>query len=225
MLRTISAIRLSRILIVAPCRGNLRREAGSFVESVGSGPFVLAWDGWLPSSFYMLRSIFFDFFGTLVDYSPSRREQGYDVSHGILRDAGASHGYEEFLDLWCEVSDEFELKCAGTHQEFSMHQLGHAFLARALGSRPSDQITSRFVDAYLAEWNKGVRYLPGLRDFLVRLSGEFRLGMISNTSDSALVHEHLRQLGVADLFSVTVTSVEYGFRKPHAGIFQHAMQR
>jgi HAD superfamily hydrolase (TIGR01549 family) len=145
------------------------------------------------------------------------------VSHQILREAGAPHGYEEFLDLWCEVSDEFDSKSSANLQEHSMEALGNAFLTRALGSTPAAHVTSRFVDAYLAEWSKGVVYLRGLREFLIRLSGQYRLGLISNTSDSQHVREHLGQLGVTDLFDVTVTSLEYGLRKPHPGIFQHAM--
>jgi putative hydrolase of the HAD superfamily len=170
----------------------------------------------------MAQHIFFDFFGTLVSYSPSRRDQGYDVSHRVLQEAGAPLGYDEFLDLWCEVSDEFELKFAPTQQEFSMIQLGDAFLQRALRRAPSSEVTTRFVEAYLSEWNKGVHYLPGLREFLVRLSHRYGLAVITNTSDSQIIHAHLRQMGVDDLFGAVVTSVEFGFRKPHPGIFRHA---
>ena len=171
----------------------------------------------------MARFIFFDFFGTLVSYSPSRREQGYKVSYRVLKEAGGPQEYEEFLDLWCEVSDEFDLQAANSHKEFSMHAVGNAFLQRALGRAPSEQLTASFVDAYLAEWNKGVRYLPGLREFLSRLSDCHTLALITNTSDSQLISAHLNQIGVRDLFRAVVTSVEYGSGKPHPGIFQHAM--
>jgi putative hydrolase of the HAD superfamily len=171
----------------------------------------------------MAHYIFFDFFGTLVSYSPSRREQGYEISHRVLQEAGGPQEYEEFLDLWCEVSDEFDLKSATAHQEFSMNEIDNTFLLRALGNRPSERLTARFVDSYLMEWNKGVRYLPGLPEFLSRLSDRYGLALITNTSDSDLISAHLRQIGVGNLFRVVVTSVEYGFRKPHPGIFQHAM--
>jgi len=38
--------------------------------------------------------VLFDFFGTLVEYSPSRTDQGYDRSFSLLRDAGLRLGYE-----------------------------------------------------------------------------------------------------------------------------------
>jgi putative hydrolase of the HAD superfamily len=170
-----------------------------------------------------MEHIFFDFFGTLVSYSPNLRDQRYEISHQTLCEAGACHDYEEFLDLWCAVSDEFEAKAAQSRQEYSMLDVGSAFLRRALGDPPSDRLTSRFVGAYLAEWNKGVHYLPGLREFLARLLRRYRLAVITNTSDSEIIHTHLRQMGVDDLFPTVVTSIEYGFRKPHAGIFKHAM--
>ena|SRR5688572_4665779 len=111
----------------------------------------------------MLNHIFFDFFGTLVAYSPSRRDQGYSISHKILKDAGATHSYDEFLDLWCMVSEEFDAESAKTHREYSMMEVGEAFLQRMFG-QPHAQLTPRFVNAYLVEWNKGVHYFPGLSE-------------------------------------------------------------
>src|SRR5262245_59958259 len=121
----------------------------------------------------MLNHIFFDFFGTLVAYSPSRRDQGYSISHKILNDAGATHSYDEFLDLWCMVCEEFDATSAKTHREYSMMEVGEAFLHRAFGQQPRAKLTSRFVDVYLAEWSKGVHYLPGLSEFIERLSKRY----------------------------------------------------
>ena len=172
----------------------------------------------------MLNHIFFDFFGTLVAYSPSRRDQGYSISHKILKDAGATHSYDEFLDLWCIVSEEFDTSAEKTHREFSMMEVGEAFLQRMFEQQPQAELTSRFVNAYLAEWNKGVRYLPDLSKFVERMSKRYRLGVITNTSDSEIVLNHLEQTGVRGLFDVVVTSVEFGLRKPHPDIFHFAMR-
>jgi putative hydrolase of the HAD superfamily len=141
-----------------------------------------------------------------------------------LKDAGATHSYDEFLDLWCMVSEEFDAKSAKTHREYSMIEIGEAFLQRAFGQEPQAQLTSQFVNAYLAEWNKGVRYLPGLSKFLKRLSRRYTLGLITNTSDSDFVMDHLQRIGVRGLFGAVVTSVDFGLRKPHPDIFHFAME-
>jgi putative hydrolase of the HAD superfamily len=143
----------------------------------------------------MLKHIFFDFFGTLVAYSPSRRDQGYSISHKILKDAGARHSYDEFLDLWCIVSEEFDANSAATDREYSIMEVGEVFLRRTFGQQPQAQLTSRFVSAYLAEWNKGVHYLPNLPGFVERLSKRYTLGVITNTSDSEIVMDHLERTG------------------------------
>lgn len=98
----------------------------------------------------MASHVLFDFFGTLVEYSPSRTDQGYDRSFSLLRGAGFRGGYEEFLSLWSRVSSEFDRVAESSHREFSMDELVESFLERALGSAPAG-LTTRFVEAYLAE--------------------------------------------------------------------------
>ena len=38
----------------------------------------------------MIRSVLFDFFGTLVEYSPSRRSQGYETTYVSLQPGSLS---------------------------------------------------------------------------------------------------------------------------------------
>jgi len=171
----------------------------------------------------LITHILFDFFGTLVDYSPSRTEQGYERSFSLLQVAGARLDYEAFLSLWSAVSEEFDEVAKRTCREFSMIELGSAFLQRVVDS-PTDAFVRDFVQTYLAEWNKGVQYLDGLPEMIERLSGSFSLAIISNTNETVLVPNHLEQMDIADLFSQVITSVEFGIRKPSPAIFQHALR-
>lgn len=164
--------------------------------------------------------LLFDFFGTLVEYSPSRTAQGYPRTHALLREAGCALDYGGFLALWSTVSADFDAHAARTHHEFSMDELGVAFLGRALGAAPA-ALVSAFVESYLAEWNQGVRYLDGLGGMLDRLARRYTLAVVTNTHDRDLVPDHLRRMGVDRHFALVVTSVEHGRRKPAAEIFQH----
>ncbi len=172
----------------------------------------------------MATHVLFDFFGTLVEYSPSRTEQGYEGSFKLLRDAGVRLGYEGFLKLWSEVSSEFDRAAESTSREFSMVELAEAFLGRALGEVPPG-LAMRLVESYLAEWNTGVRYPAQVRDLLVGLSQRFTLGVVTNTHHPRLVPDHLEKMRVADLFAVVVTSVEHGWRKPAPEIFHHTLEK
>ncbi|MFC7642798.1 hypothetical protein ACFQX6_19075 [Streptosporangium lutulentum] len=79
--------------------------------------------------------IFLDFFGTLVDYSASRTEQGYESSHELLRRLGASLTYQEFLDAWSRALAEFDRMSDRDDREFSMAEAGTVFLAESLARR------------------------------------------------------------------------------------------
>jgi putative hydrolase of the HAD superfamily len=167
--------------------------------------------------------VLFDFFGTLVRYSPSRTEQGYERSHALLRDAGCTLAYDAFLALWSEVSEAMDAEAERTHREFSMRELGDAFFARAVGPVPGPLVDA-FVETYVDEWNRGVHDLDGVAALLERLAARFTLAVVTNTHDATLVPRHLDRMGVRGLFARVVTSVELGVRKPAPAIFAHAVR-
>jgi putative hydrolase of the HAD superfamily len=173
----------------------------------------------------VLTHLFFDFFGTLVDYSASRIEQGYPQSHQILIDAGSDLSYHEFLQRFDENASRFDSEAERSLVEYSMHQVCGDLLEQVLDRRATSDVLDRFVERYLAEWNRGVVYLPELPAMLGRLSERYPLVVITNTHSAQLVPEHLRQMGIASRFEAVVTSIEHGRRKPHADIFRHALSK
>ena len=58
--------------------------------------------------------LLFDFFRTLVAYSESRVEQGFQQSHEVLRQNGAHIDYATFLERWDGTFDEFETRAQQT---------------------------------------------------------------------------------------------------------------
>ncbi|TMR90198.1 HAD family hydrolase [Nonomuraea basaltis] len=170
-----------------------------------------------------ITHILFDFFGTLVEYSPSRTEQGYASSHALLRRLGATLTYEEFLDVWSGVSAEFDRLSDEDHHEFSMIDVGTAFLAQVLPRKPSLAEVEEFTSQYVSEWNSGVRYLPGLAGLIEELSADYRLAVVTNTHQPNLVPDHLAAMGLLSSFDAVITSVEVGWRKPHPKIFAGAL--
>lgn len=175
-----------------------------------------------PADLSAVGHVLFDFFGTLVHYSPSRTEQGYERSFALLREAGTRLDYAGFLSLWSEVSAAFDAKAEASLREFSMADLADAFLRRAV-PHPTGRLARRFIDTYLAEWNRGVRDLEGLPALLEAASQRYPLAIVTNTHDAELVPAHLARMGVAHLFEHVVTSVGLGPRKPDPAIFRHAV--
>ncbi|HYO95047.1 MAG TPA: HAD family hydrolase [Polyangiaceae bacterium] len=167
--------------------------------------------------------VLFDFFGTLVAYSESRVEQGFRHSHELLLELGADIGYAEFLERWAGSFDALEIRAQDSLDEYSMDTVCGQFLGRVLPRLPGQAMVRLFRDVYLQEWNKGVKYIAGVRELLVELAESFTLVLVTNTHHAALVHGHLQAMTVADHFATVVTSVEHGKRKPSACIFERAL--
>jgi putative hydrolase of the HAD superfamily len=168
--------------------------------------------------------LLFDFFGTLVDYSPSRIEQGYPTTHAALSDAGASLRYEAFLSEWDAHWEAFDRRAEDELVEYSMDTLCTSFLSQVLPQAPPPQLVSRFRDAYLGEWNAGVRDIPEVHPLLSDLARRYTLALVTNTHHAELVFGHLRRMKLEQHFAVVVTSVEHGRRKPSPCIFARALR-
>ena len=104
-----------------------------------------------------------------------------------------------------------------------MDAVCESFLQSMLGQPPDAGRVSVFRDAYLAEWNKGVQYIPGVTELLAHLAERFTLSLVTNTHHADLVHQHLDSMGARPHFAAVITSVEHGKRKPSRCIFERAL--
>jgi putative hydrolase of the HAD superfamily len=167
--------------------------------------------------------LLFDFFGTLVLYENTWVRDGFEQSYRLLRDEGATCDYAGYLAHVNDAFSSFERRAVESLEEYSMNAVCEALLASALARAPSSASIERFRDTYLAEWNRGVRYIPGVRELLQRLSQDYCLALVSNTHQADVVLAHVDALQIRSYFSAVVTSIEHGRRKPSACIFERAL--
>jgi putative hydrolase of the HAD superfamily len=165
--------------------------------------------------------LLFDFFGTLVAYSDSRREQGYRRSHELLGSWGCDLAYDAFLDRWESVSETLEAEALETRVEYSMRQVSAAFLEGVLDLSGVEH--DALGALYGEEWCVGVRAIEGLPAMLAGLARHHRIGVVTNTHSDPLVPQLLDRFGLAPYVEVVVTSIGVGLRKPHPKIFQVAL--
>jgi putative hydrolase of the HAD superfamily len=168
--------------------------------------------------------ILFDFFGTLVEYSASRTDQGYEKSHQVLLSNGVKLTYTQFLEAWLATCRKFDLLSEVAYDEYSMDDVVSGFLTNVLDQDPPPDMVRDFRDRYLEEWNKGVKYIAEVPALLQQLAGSYTLALVTNTHSADLIRGHLRNMEVAHSFSAVVTSVEHGKRKPAASIFEQALK-
>lgn len=173
----------------------------------------------------MYTHILFDFFGTLVGYDPSRTGQGYPRAHAELGRLGATVSYPDFVAGWDRTFAAFDRGSEPEDREFSMTQVGTAYLAEVLGRVPEEADVAAFIRIYLAEWSAGVSYPPGVVELVSSLSRVYRLAVVTNTHQPDLVPGHLAAMGILDAMDAVVTSVDVGRRKPHPAIYAETVQR
>lgn len=171
----------------------------------------------------MIRGVLFDFFGTLVDYSPSRTAQGYQQTYDLLTERQIALSYPSFLDHWVTISEELDQWSEVQQREYTMLEVAIRFLAR-IGCDPGDETFANALwQSYLNEWNAGVTYIPEIAPFITQLAASYPLGIVTNTHHAPLIWHHLHSMGIAHAFRTVVTSVEHGRPKPHGAIFEAAL--
>lgn len=170
-----------------------------------------------------VEAVLFDFFGTLVAYEPEWSRLAYPDSHRLLEMWGCDLTHEAFLRHWDTASRELEAAAERSRREFPMLDAALAFAATA-GLDLSTAQCLGLADTFVREWQRHVRPVPGVADLLARLGASYRLGIVSNTHDPAVVPALLRQLGVAHHFEIVVLSVDHGYRKPHPSIYTTALE-
>lgn len=168
----------------------------------------------------------FDFFGTLVDYTPGHFSgKEYAQTYKLLLKNGHTIKYEDFVSAFSATFDDLERKAKISSKEFHMDEVSDAFFKKYLGTKVDKEERDEFVETYISEWNKGITYIPKLDQLLKVLAKKYTLSIISNTHYPSLVSGNLDAIGVSDYFSIIVTSVEYGIRKPNKKIFDETLKR
>ena len=106
-----------------------------------------------------------------------------------------------------------------------MEQAALEWVARHAPQHASSALATQLWSTYLDEWAVAIRYIPGVQELVAALSSQYRLGIVTNTHHAPLIHKHLHAMGIAPYMQVVITSVEYGKPKPHAGIFEVALDQ
>lgn len=168
--------------------------------------------------------VWFDFFGTLVDYEPSvhtgdgtalSAPQSFAARHGSRADAKAA---------WDRAWAEHEADAVATGREYSLSQVAARFAA-LIDVDASDSDRQLLVDEYLRDWIVPVRVRDGAREALTMLAQHHRVIVVSNTHDERLVPDLLARFDLDRHVHATVLSVSEGWRKPHPNLFAAALAK
>ncbi|WP_184436116.1 HAD family hydrolase [Mycobacterium sp. AZCC_0083] len=171
----------------------------------------------------MAGHVFFDFFGTLVDYDPSTHPS-YNAPLAFARRAGVTISETASDAHWHDAWEHLETQAAGTGREYSMHQVAQRYW-RSIGAPTlANGAIEILIGEYLDTWTESVSPAQHALECVTDLASDHRLTVVSNTHDPALVPRLVRAFGLDTTIDRVISSVTVGWRKPHPNIFATALR-
>lgn len=171
----------------------------------------------------MITHVFFDFFGTLVDYDPAVHPTP-NAPLAFARRAGLEISEDASNAHWQKAWDELTAVADRTGREFSMQQVVQRYWHSIGSPSPDADCADALITAYLDAWTAKITPAGHAFDCIADLASDYTLAIVSNTHDSRLVPRLARQFGLHDAISRIVASVDVGWRKPHPMLFRAALR-
>lgn len=171
----------------------------------------------------MVSDVFFDFFGTLVDYNPSVHP-AYNAPLAFARRAGCAISAAESDAYWQEAWDRHEAHAVSTGREYSMREVALRYW-RSIGSPPlAAGAVGNLVREYLGTWTESVSPAAHALECVTDLAAGHRLTIVTQYARSQLGPRACPAIRLDSAVDRVVTSVAAGWRKPHPAIFEAALR-
>ncbi|MDC4204824.1 MAG: HAD family hydrolase [Candidatus Manganitrophus sp.] len=177
------------------------------------------------------QALLFDLCDTIMpfrnDRMPLARIQGKEIRttspllYECFTQYAAPIAYEEFHNHFVETTESIWIIRDRSGEEISSAARFERFLERLGMSRGEhwDALHKRFLETHLTRISLCLECAPQVREMLLRLKEEYRIGLVSNFDDTDTVHEVLTREGVDHCFETVIISSEIGIRKPRPEIF------
>ncbi|MBI5543388.1 MAG: HAD family hydrolase [Deltaproteobacteria bacterium] len=174
----------------------------------------------------MLRAVFFDLYGTLVDITTD--EGSPETSSAFERWVESRFGVKAFERERAHpfLSDLRAIRPLPVlHAEPSIAPAVTSHLTTLLEREPSALEIDEMAEAFRSASRRTLCLIPGARETLLALRQRFIVGLISN-AQLLFTRPELRQVGLEPaLFEPLLISSEIGVRKPSKHIFRAALER
>lgn len=178
----------------------------------------------------MLKGVLFDLGSTLLEFDNA---DWHELEKACLRKGYLTLSQKVKLPGWVDFSDEFlkTFHLAWQEADRSLREIRFdewvgSFLGRYNITSP-DGLGRFFLNDYYKPIADQVTLIDHAPEVLAKLkSGGLKLGVISNSTFPSDYHiAELEMHGLNKYFDFTVFSCDFGFRKPHTGLFRLALER
>lgn len=161
---------------------------------------------------------------TLVDTRAAMVEAGTAAVAALWPEAGSEAHARGGVVFHGDPRGYFERFVTGEMTFAEVRAARVAAMLEELGLDPVDDQVARFERAYAPAHARCLRAFPDVRPALDELAAAgVRIGALTN-SDGAATERKLELTGLADDFTMIVTTDSLGFGKPDPRVFEHACE-
>jgi len=169
-----------------------------------------------------IKAVGFDFFGTLVDANADEKSCVLSMCSSLIQ-CGFEITEDDFISNYRAVV----MKHRETRYESLVEVDNCIWVADTLknmgieAEASSPEIASA-VEKYFSPWT--LTLADDSYRVLNKLSKLFKIGLVSNFTNSEFINESLRALGIRKFFDIIIDSDSFGMRKPHPSIFKQFLR-
>ena len=172
----------------------------------------------------MIKAIFFDLYGTLAGFSPSRFEiqsQACTKFNITLTEEGVLRGYKKADEYMTNQNTSYPIRNR-TSEELKKFFSKYELLVLSGSDVSVNLDTAALIWADIKKIPYEMKIFDDVINSLKNLKDKnLILGLISNINKPGL--ELLEEFGLIDYIDFAVTSYEAGIEKPHSPIFKKAL--
>jgi len=178
----------------------------------------------------LIKGIIFDINGTLVDiWTDEGYEEVYRIISNLLSYQGISLDPKSLKDLYFQIMKDQRTVSRERHPEFDAVGIFRGIIAqyatdftRELPERKLEQLPKLLAEAYRAASRFRLQLYPGVEGTLAQLHSKYRLAAVSDAQTAYAIPE-LNAVGLSRYFDPIIVSGDFGYRKPHEGLFTEAL--
>ncbi len=167
-----------------------------------------------------ITAIGFDLFNTLIEATEGTLEIAMNRLISSLNEKGLAGDGNAFSGAYSEAAISHIQKSyvtgIETHNRF---WISDALAAGGEQVAPEDARIAAAVEDYFDAFYPNCRLIPGTREILEYLEGQYRLGLLSNFTHAPAALTLIETLGIRPFFETEIISGAVGYRKPHPKVF------
>lgn len=173
-----------------------------------------------------IEAVIFDFIGTLTDLVSYSLEKSEEKLFRSLKEAGYTMSRKRFFDAYGKAHQKYrKIRYEKLVEITNAVWISEALNLLGYSVTPEDRKIKTAVDVFFEDYVIGLKLRPTAKFTLRKLSGSYKLGLVSNFTYSPTIYAALRKLRINEHFNAVIVSEEIGWRKPSRKIFLEALSR